>query len=87
MNKKILLKITTPQGIIVDEPVDIVTVRILTGYIGILYGHVPLVSTIVPSEMHYKIDNKEYRLNISGGILQVEKEQVKILADEVSMIK
>ncbi|AXF96068.1 F0F1 ATP synthase subunit epsilon [Spiroplasma phoeniceum P40] len=53
---------------------------------GILYGHIPIVSTIVTSEMTYKVNNKEYKLSIAGGILQVEQEFVKILADEVEPI-
>lgn len=80
------LKIITPQGVIVDEPVNIVTVKTITGYIGILHGHIPLVSTIVPSELTYKIDNTEHRLKISGGILQVEQEFVKILSDDVQKV-
>ncbi|WP_425380157.1 FoF1 ATP synthase subunit delta/epsilon [Spiroplasma endosymbiont of Stenodema calcarata] len=86
MANQIDLKIITPQGVIVDNPVDIVTVRTITGYMGILYGHIPVVSTLVPSEMSYKINNEEHKLNISGGILQVEQEFVKILTDEVQVI-
>ncbi|MBH8622470.1 F0F1 ATP synthase subunit epsilon [Spiroplasma poulsonii] len=86
MANQIALKIITPQGVIVDNPVDIVTVRTITGYMGILYGHIPLVSTLTPSEMSYKINNQEHKLNIGGGILQVEQEFVKILTDEVEVI-
>ncbi|WP_338954906.1 F0F1 ATP synthase subunit epsilon [Spiroplasma endosymbiont of Polydrusus cervinus] len=86
MANQISLKIITPQGVIVNCLVDIVTVKTITGYMGILYGHIPFVSTIVPSEMVYKINNKEYKLSIAGGILQVEQEFVKILADEVNVI-
>ncbi|RUO86807.1 FoF1 ATP synthase subunit delta/epsilon [Spiroplasma endosymbiont of Megaselia nigra] len=86
MANQISLKIITPQGVIVNRLVDIITVKTITGYMGILYGHIPLFSTIVPSEMTYKVNNKEYKLSIAGGILQVEQEFVKILADEVEPI-
>ncbi len=86
MANQIILKIITPQGVIVNRLVDIITVKTIMGYMGILYGHIPLVSIIVPSEMTYKVNNKEYKLSIAGGILQVEQEFVKILADEVEHI-
>ncbi|WP_374696633.1 FoF1 ATP synthase subunit delta/epsilon [Spiroplasma endosymbiont of Polydrusus formosus] len=86
MANQIGLKIITPHGVAVNCLVDIVTVKTITGYMGILYGHISLVSTIVPSEIAYKINNKEYKLSIAGGILQVEHEFVKILTDEVDSI-
>lgn len=86
MVNKINLIIITPQGTIINSLVDIVTVKTITGYMGILCGHVPLISTIVPSKLLYKINNKEYKLNISGGILQVEQKIIKIISDEVYVI-
>ncbi|WP_368486318.1 ATP synthase F1 subunit epsilon [Spiroplasma sp. DGKH1] len=86
MINKTNLKIITPKGVMVEQPVDIVTVKTITGYMGVLHGHIPLVSTIVPSEMYYRVDNKQYKLSINGGILQVDQEFVKILADEVNFL-
>ena len=78
---QIRLKIISPQGIKVNDMVDIVTIKTLEGYIGLLRGHVPFVSTIVPSQMSYRINNQQHILHISGGIVQSSQDYVKIIAE------
>lgn len=80
---QINLKIVTPEGVFINEPVDIVTVRTIMGDIGILHNHIPFVSTIVPSKMTYRIDGKLNILHVSGGIIQTSQEYVKIISDKV----
>ena len=80
---QINLKIVTPEGGVLDQPVDIVTVRTITGYMGILHDHVPVVSTLVPSVMSYRINGQLHKLHISGGIMQTNQEYVKIISDNV----
>lgn len=80
---QILLKIITPKGIFFNKPVDIVTVRTVTGYAGFLAGHIPYVSCVVPSKMNYRINQINTELYISGGIVQVQPEFVKIITDKV----
>ncbi|WP_342252695.1 ATP synthase F1 subunit epsilon [Spiroplasma endosymbiont of Amphibalanus improvisus] len=87
MANQIKLKIITPDGIICDKLVDIVIVRTINGYLGILHGHIPLVSTIIPSKLKYKINEKEEVYDIQGGILQTTQDTVKILADSIILDK
>ena len=80
---KIKLKIINPQGVFFDQNVDIVTAKTLTGYIGILHGHQPLISSLVPSRLSYRIDGIKKIIHISGGIIEANKEIVKIITDNV----
>ncbi len=77
------LRIVTPKGVVLDKLVDIVTVRTIAGYIGILHGHIPFVSTLVPSTMSYREHGKKQTLHISGGIIQSNQEYVRIISDNV----
>ncbi len=81
--KLINLKIITPKGVYFDKEVEIVTVRTINGDLGLLYGHIPMVSSIVPSTMSYRIEGVKKILHISGGILQAEKTFVKIITDKI----
>ena len=75
------LKIISHQGIKVDKLVDIVTIKTLCGYIGLMKGHIPFVSTIVPSQMYYRIGSQQQILHISGGIVQATQKYVKIITE------
>ena len=80
----IQLKIISPQGIIIDQLVDIVTVRTITGYAGFLAGHIPYVSTIIPSQLTFRVNNVLKTYFINGGILPVEPEFVQIITDKLT---
>lgn len=86
MKNKILLKIITPQGIIINCLINIITIKTINGYIGVLYGHIPLISIIVPSKATYIINDKKYELYISNGILQIEQKIIKIISEKVIII-
>ncbi|MEK7572501.1 MAG: hypothetical protein AAB493_01440 [Patescibacteria group bacterium] len=53
-----------------------------TGIIEILPNHTQLVSALAKGEIILKIENREEKFNISGGVLEVRKKSnVIILAD------
>lgn len=80
---QINLKIITTKGIILDKLVDIVVVKIITGYIGILRGHIPTISLITSTKIYYIINNVKYKLNLTRGIIYINKEFVKIISDNI----
>jgi F-type H+-transporting ATPase subunit epsilon len=79
------LKILTPNGTFYDDTIEIVTIKTTEGNIGILHGHIPLVASIVISELHINDQSsKNYiKCAISGGLLCVEPEQVTIITDAI----
>ncbi|WP_381415484.1 FoF1 ATP synthase subunit delta/epsilon [Spiroplasma endosymbiont of Anurida maritima] len=80
---KLKLKIVSPDKVEFDGEVDILTVKLTTGYVGILHNHIPLVGTIVSSILKLKIDNKETSYKIDGGILKVQKSSTIILTNGI----
>ena len=82
-NKQFLADIISPQDIIYSgEAVSLVAPGEL-GSFGILPGHAPLVSKLIPGpiivkESSGKILRFQSRAN---GILEVQKDQVKVLVD------
>lgn len=65
----------------VNRAVDIVTIKTLGGYIGLMRDHIPFVSTIVPSKMFYRVGSDRHTLHISGGIVQANQDYVKIITE------
>ena len=52
------------------------------GDLGILPGHAPLLAYLAPGPLHLKKDNgEEDILYVSGGFLEVQPDQVNVLAD------
>lgn len=80
------LTIVTPDGKKIEDEAYILNVVTTNGAIGILAHHLPLVSVIEISHMNYKKYNENGELEvveiaISGGILNVSKEEVIVLAE------
>ena len=53
----------------------------LTGELGILPSHAPLLTTLVPGEIRVTKDGDETFMVVSGGFLEVIGNRVTILAD------
>ena len=81
------LKITTPEGIILEDIADSVTIPTKLGEITILKDHIPLVSVIVPGEIIAKKDNKEKYMSVSTGFVEVSENNVTLLADTAEMVE
>lgn len=75
------LDIITPEKKVQDGEFDELYVPTEKGQIGILPRHINLVSQITPGEIKIKTQGKEKILAITGGFLEVNKDQVTILAD------
>jgi F-type H+-transporting ATPase subunit epsilon len=79
--KKINLKITTPERVVMEKEVTQVTLPTRAGEITILPDHVPLLSTIASGILEAKDDGDVFPMAISGGFLEFHDNQVTILAD------
>ncbi|OGH23752.1 MAG: ATP synthase F1 subunit epsilon [Candidatus Levybacteria bacterium RIFCSPLOWO2_01_FULL_38_13] len=75
------LEIITPEKIVYKNDVDEVVVQSENGQITILPNHVGLLTKIVPGELIVKKGGSTQLLAITGGFLEVEKNNVSILAD------
>jgi F-type H+-transporting ATPase subunit epsilon len=85
MNKKIKLKIITPEKLILEEDVDQVTIPSKEGELTILPMHIPLITMLSSGDI-VALNNGEYiPMAVSGGFVEVKNNknitEVAILAD------
>jgi F-type H+-transporting ATPase subunit epsilon len=78
---KIHLEIVTPDRSLVREDVDEVEVPGSEGYLGILPGHAPLLSTLAVGELWYRVGTQRHYMAIAGGFVEVLPDSVTILAN------
>ncbi|MEI7579618.1 MAG: ATP synthase F1 subunit epsilon [bacterium] len=80
-----LTVISSSQNILDQDGVTEVSAPTTEGMIGILPGHVNLVTSLQIGELRAKVDNKWIKIILNGGILQIANDQVTVLADEASL--
>jgi len=78
---KLHLEIVTPAKIAVSQDVDMVVAPGSLGEFGVLEGHVPFLSGIVPGELRYTLDDKTEYLAVASGFAEVSDDNVSILVD------
>jgi len=79
----IKLQVLTPTKLMVDEEVDEVVAPGELGEFGVLVGHIPLITTLAPGEVKYKMGGFEKSIIITGGIAEVRDDKVNVLTDNV----
>jgi F-type H+-transporting ATPase subunit epsilon len=77
---KIQLEIVTPERMLIRETVDEIQVPGSEGYLGILPGHTPLLSTLTVGELWYRVGSITTHLAVAGGFVEVLPDRVTILA-------
>lgn len=75
------LKIVTPEKLVIDEKVSEVLVPSSEGELGILPHHVNLMAKILPGELTIKRGEREERLAMGGGFLQMVDNTLTIMTD------
>lgn len=75
------LEIVTPERKVLETDVDSVTVPTVSGEVGILPSHAPLVSALRPGVLSYTAKGVSDKLAVSGGFLEVSSDRVAVLAD------
>jgi F-type H+-transporting ATPase subunit epsilon len=83
--EKINLEIVTPEKHLFSGTVDSVTVPAMTGYLGILPGHAPLLAELGIGEISFKIGDQTDYLFCSWGFLEVLPDRVVLLAQTAEL--
>ncbi len=81
MAGKIKFKIVTPERVVFEEEVDQVTLPTQEGEITVLPNHIPLISVLQAGELVAKKNGKEIAMAVSGGMVEVQKNELIVLAD------
>ncbi len=77
------LRVVTPERPFYEGPCTFMILRTEDGEIGVLHGHTPLVSPLVPTAVDLRLESDgtgRRFLAVSGGFLEVRPEQVTLLA-------
>ncbi|MGI9952094.1 F0F1 ATP synthase subunit epsilon [Moorellaceae bacterium AZ2] len=75
------LEVITPERVLLSTEASSLVAPGVLGYLGILPGHAPMVTLLVPGVITYREGGQEKRLAVSGGLLEVVDDRVVILAD------
>ena len=77
---KILLEIVTPDRALIREEVDELQLPGSEGYLGVLPGHTPLLTTLKVGELWYRVGAEKHYLAIAGGFVEILPDRVTVLA-------
>jgi len=80
---KLQLKVITPSRVVVSEEVDEVVAPGEMGEFGVLPGHVPFITLLMPGELRYRKDGVERKIIVWGGVSEVMDDKVTVLTDNV----
>jgi F-type H+-transporting ATPase subunit epsilon len=81
MADKLNLEVITPERLVLREEVDEVVAPGLTGELGILPDHTPLISQLKTGVLSYRQGNQNRRMHVSGGFIEVSSDSVSVLSD------
>ena len=73
------LNIVSPDHLLVRDAVSAVTVPGKGGYIGVLPGHAPLLTELVPGELSYTREGAKHLLCVNWGFAEVLPDRVIVL--------
>jgi F-type H+-transporting ATPase subunit epsilon len=74
-------ELITPDRVVFRKEADKITLPTAEGEITVLPGHIGLVAALVPGIAKLVTKGEEEEVAVSGGFIQVGKDQVRVLAD------
>jgi F-type H+-transporting ATPase subunit epsilon len=75
------LDIVTPQATVFSEDVNMVTLPVLEGQIGVYPQHVRVITQIVPGELIVTSDGHDRFLAVGEGLVEITGSRVAIVTD------
>jgi len=78
------VEVLTPEGLVFDDEVEMLSTRTAVGSIGVLAKHTPLLALLEPTELRlFKSDSDVVAFAQGEGYLQVQDSRALVLVDEV----
>ncbi len=75
------LEIVTPEARVFSETIDSVVIPTVEGEIGILPGHIPLLTQVDSGELRVTKGNTTFHLAVGRGFAEIEGDRVSVLAE------
>jgi F-type H+-transporting ATPase subunit epsilon len=85
MAEALMLEVVTPERELVRESVAEVQLPALSGYLGILPGHTPLLTELGIGPLSYKKGSETEYVAVIGGFAEVLPERVTVLAEAAEL--
>ena len=82
MAAKIAFDLVSPERLLLSANADMVTVPGTEGYMGVMAGHAPLVSTLRAGMINMLNDGVETKFFIMGGFAEINAAKITVLAEE-----
>ena len=82
MPKIFTLSLVTPQKQLLDKlPVESIVLPALSGEMGVLAGHIPMIVQLGLGSLRYKANGKEEEFALMGGFAEILHEAVHVFAE------
>src|SRR5437899_12363839 len=81
MTNTFQLEIVTPSKLMVKDVADEAQIPGLSGYLGILPGHAPLITELAVGVITYRASGATHVLSVAWGFAEVLPDKVTILAE------
>lgn len=75
------LEIVTPEARVYSDTVETVVIPTVEGEIGILPGHIPLLTQVEAGELRVSKNGKTELLAVGNGFAEIDGDKVSILAE------
>ncbi len=83
---KLTIEVVTPERVVYSGQAAMVIVRGVSGDLGILPNHMPLVTPLKIAPVRIKTEgDKELAIAVSGGFIEVHGEKLTILAETAEL--
>jgi F-type H+-transporting ATPase subunit epsilon len=80
---KISFDLVSPERLLLSEDAEMVTIPGSEGEMGVMAGHMPLITTLKPGTIDVKIAHGDHHLFlVSGGFAEVNAAKITVLAEE-----
>lgn len=76
------LEIVTPEARVYVDTIDSVVIPTTSGEIGVLPGHIPLLTPIESGELRVTKNGQSQTLAVGGGFAEIEADRVHVLAEQ-----
>jgi F-type H+-transporting ATPase subunit epsilon len=81
------VEVLTPEGVVFDEEVEMVSTRTSSGSVGIMANHEPMLATLEPAELRlYRSETDVVRFQQGEGYLQFAENRALVLVQEASAV-
>src|SRR5689334_22770279 len=82
MADKITFDLVSPERLLLSQAADMVTIPGSEGYMGVMAGHSPVITTLRPGMIDVLVDGKDTRFFIAGGFAEISPAKITVLAEE-----